>query len=457
MYQRGGGRQRQPVNTALCGRIICRKYNCPYATDGWRQMIVNSPTLVTEVVAAITAEQPSPFGSLTSSSVEPSPKRARVLSQEKTGTSMDLSQAKIFAFVAVFVILILFIILPFILVRFCFKKKNLRANSKKRCNFPWFNLSNCLAAGIFMATCFIGLLPHIRHHVGIYESMFEHDGAKRHVPWAEFLVIVGFLSVLMLEEAGRKICCRSKKATKHKDFTAVKEREKEDSETKNSGLNSMEEEPLMDVEFVAVEDDSQDSREESFLRKDLHSKHNHNQSHNNLPNHHHHHHNISQIISAEDDQSLNWRSAALLLSLGIHGVFEGVALGLQDTPDAFWKLLGGVMTHEILCALAFGVNLAATKMTVKSAFLSALLLAFTVPGGMLSGLFFHADSQGSYSHKSLLVKIILEGFAAGTFVHVAFFHMLKEELAEQNDNYRFLKILCIFCGFLLFFFITLWT
>lgn len=48
---------------------------CFWQTDGWRQLITSSPTLVTEVVSAISAEQACPNG-------EPAQKRLRASSSQ---------------------------------------------------------------------------------------------------------------------------------------------------------------------------------------------------------------------------------------------------------------------------------------------------------------------------------------------------------------------------------------
>lgn len=53
-------------------------------TDGWRQMIISSPSLVTEVVSAISAEQPYNVASALATGIfESSPKRARIMNQDR--------------------------------------------------------------------------------------------------------------------------------------------------------------------------------------------------------------------------------------------------------------------------------------------------------------------------------------------------------------------------------------
>lgn len=166
---------------------------------------------------------------------------------------------------------------------------------------------------------------------------------------------------------------------------------------------------------------------------------------------HHDHHDPSTILV--DGDTLNWRSVALLMGLGIHGAFEGVALGLQETSEALFSLLFGVMTHEVLCAVAFGINLAGHKVKYCVGFLTIVLFSVSIPLGMIGG--FVVRLRQSSSTGSILARIILEGLAAGTFVYVAFVDMLNHELS--NNKCRLAKVLCVCFGFLLFFGLTLFT
>lgn len=165
------------------------------------------------------------------------------------------------------------------------------------------------------------------------------------------------------------------------------------------------------------------------------------------------------MLLNEGTRSLSWRSVALLLGLGIHGVFEGVALGLQDSSDALFGLLFGVMSHEALCAVAFGINLAGNRASPGVAFLTVVLFSLSIPFGMVAG--FVVRSRKSDSAGGEMIRIALEGLAAGTFVYVAFMDMLANELAtghghshghgeESQDRWRLAKVFCVCAGFSLF-------
>ncbi|VDK74164.1 unnamed protein product [Litomosoides sigmodontis] len=67
------------------------------------------------------------------------------------------------------------------------------------------SLSNCFACGIFLSSCFLGLLPHIRKHEEHIRSLWTetagHSDLSSHIFLnSELIVLMGFLLILLLEE-----------------------------------------------------------------------------------------------------------------------------------------------------------------------------------------------------------------------------------------------------------------
>lgn len=135
---------------------------------------------------------------------------------------MDLVAAEIFSSILVFTVLIGCSFIPFTLISCRRKESSATKNhspsrAKWSDNVPLLSLCNCFAAGVFLATCFLGLVPHVREHVIRYEqlqfpkatSSFNETSAdsdvsdhKMHktMPWTEVLLIGGFLLILLIEE-----------------------------------------------------------------------------------------------------------------------------------------------------------------------------------------------------------------------------------------------------------------
>ncbi|VDK79888.1 unnamed protein product [Onchocerca ochengi] len=162
-----------------------------------------------------------------------------------------------------------------------------------------------------------------------------------------------------------------------------------------------------------------------------------------------HSHSHSGLLSS--NMSLN--VFVLLLGLLTHSVFEGIALGSSLISTEFYSLLIAIMIHEVLCSFALGVSLAQQKTTPKRAFMSSVILASGIPMGM--SLSIVVNSMETFF--ALLIRFILEGFAAGTFIYVACVEMLSSELKAHEHNVRqgLSKALAVIIGVFTFFFVKI--
>ena len=70
-------------------------------------------------------------------------------------------------------------------------------------------MANCLACGIFLSTCFLGLLPHVRHQEMVLRGMNGTGSSKESSQSQSFLspmisteviVLLGFLLILLIEQ-----------------------------------------------------------------------------------------------------------------------------------------------------------------------------------------------------------------------------------------------------------------
>ncbi|OZC11225.1 metal cation transporter, ZIP family [Onchocerca flexuosa] len=185
-----------------------------------------------------------------------------------------------------------------------------------------------------------------------------------------------------------------------------------------------------------------------------------------------HSHSHSALLSSNISLSV----FVLLLGLLTHSVFEGIALGssycvliversndilniqisssfLKLISTEFYSLLIAVMIHEVLCSFALGVSLAQQKTTPKRAFMSSVILASGIPMGM--SLSIVVNSMETFI--ALLIRFVLEGFAAGTFIYVACVEMLSSELKahEHSVSQGLSKALAVIIGVFTFFFVKI--
>ncbi|VBB33772.1 unnamed protein product [Acanthocheilonema viteae] len=152
--------------------------------------------------------------------------------------------------------------------------------------------------------------------------------------------------------------------------------------------------------------------------------------------------------------SSNVSLSALVLLFGLltHSVFEGIALGSSLISTEFYSILIAVMIHEVLCSFALGVSLAQHNTTCKKAFMSSVVLASSIPMGMSSSIVI--SSMETFT--ALLIRFVLEGFAAGTFIYVACIEMLSSELSAHEHSIKqgLSKALAVITGVFAFFFVN---
>ncbi|CAG9537417.1 unnamed protein product [Cercopithifilaria johnstoni] len=321
---------------------------------------------------------------------------------------------------------------------YCMLKRRMRVEGHAEKESLAVSLGNCFACGIFLSSCFLGLLPHIRKHEehirNLWITRADHSGSSSHIFLnSELIVLMGFLLILLLEEivhifhkAGsngmlkystqmKRISASGKTFENILNTTAPSTRNattslrwSEDAELLFSDNNSTEDFTAQADNPVAIEF-RQFSDE--VVQKHSHGIYSH-----------------SGLLSS--DMSLS--AFVLLLSLSTHSVFEGIALGSSLISTEFYSLLIAIMIHEVLCSFALGVSLAQQNIAPRRAFMSSIVLASSIPMGISSSIVI--NSMETFT--ALLIRFVLEGFAAGAFIYVACVEMLSSELSVHERGMR---------------------
>ncbi|KAK0395588.1 hypothetical protein QR680_001344 [Steinernema hermaphroditum] len=320
--------------------------------------------------------------------------------------------------------IVFFILVGFSFIPYCLLKRNVsRSPSKSSTSNYVLSLCNCFACGIFLSTCFLGLLPHVQHHEEVirknYRGAETNGTAPELVGWKSILidsnlvVLCGFLLILLIEQL--IFCCSSDGESSKDSASYHQPRSTKDSTHKFFSLDGDVGEPLVDTSFG---DESDDEGKIEFRMTEGVEDHFHEHEHG----HHHHHHHVLPA------GGLSIRSFFLLIGLSIHSIFEGVALGVQGEINDFVSVLVAIMVHEVLCSLAYGVSLAQQHATPRSALISIALLSACIPLGMCSAFMI----QTLDSATALGFRFALEGLAAGTFVYVSCVEMLSAEIGGHD-------------------------
>ncbi|KAI1727581.1 ZIP zinc transporter domain-containing protein [Ditylenchus destructor] len=279
------------------------------------------------------------------------------------------------------------------------------------------SLCNCFACGVFLATCFLGLIPHtIGSERILRQRLFDesshvtdsHSGSET-FGWhtlidTNLMILVGFLLILLLEQSVSlcmSIVHRNGGPSRNKNYSRngfddsngsesvtmsrklPKDRKNTSIENGHSGIF----EPLVEIEDNLL--DSSDSEFDTNERIEFRTR---------FP---------------EDAQ--------LQLGHSHH---------CNQSPHEFFKVLFSIMLHEVLCSFSYGVNLTTRRVSAKLAVFSSLFLALSIPIGMA----IMATLGALEGTDGFIVKFVLEGLSAGIFIYVASVEMLAHELTHESNT-----------------------
>uniref|UniRef100_A0A336LKY4 CSON012543 protein n=1 Tax=Culicoides sonorensis TaxID=179676 RepID=A0A336LKY4_CULSO len=147
--------------------------------------------------------------------------------------------------------------------------------------------------------------------------------------------------------------------------------------------------------------------------KDHHDKYHHNP---NMPH--------SHIPHEDDSFQSNMRGLLIVLALSIHELFEGLAVGLEDSASTVWYMFGAVSAHKYVIAFCIGVELVVNKTKTWLAVVYILIYSFVSALGIGIGIIL---VNGSNADDMQVPSAILQGLAAGTLLFVVFFEILCKD------------------------------
>ncbi|ULU06825.1 hypothetical protein L5515_014669 [Caenorhabditis briggsae] len=298
---------------------------------------------------------------------------------------------------AVFILLLISTSIPYTFLRTCC------VNASKTS----ISFLGCASCGVFIATCFLGLVPHVRHqemHLRGNQTIVDSYGW---IPSTDQLVIIGFLIILIIEQVIHGIGHSIGGGHSHSGHSPLAT-----SDSMKMNKFHDEEEGEDHVPLVAMDDDS----DEIVFRQNASPLH--------RPT-------SSGHCRSSPGSSMNIRVWFLLLGMSVHSFFEGVALGVQNDTNAFWQILIAVLFHEVLCCVSYGVQLAKHNASRKYAWTSSIFLSATIPAGMVLATMIDGIENDMWQR---IGRYWLEGLAAGTFVHVALVELLPMELHSDEDG-----------------------
>ena len=124
-------------------------------------------------------------------------------------------------------------------------------------------------------------------------------------------------------------------------------------------------------------------------------------------------------------QSEGASSLALFVVLSLHSIIAGMALGVEAHPMQALAILIAILAHKGSAAFALGLR---TK--AENYWRSMLGFAVMTPLGVAVGTSLAAAVKGN---SALHFEAVFDSIAAGTFLYVALFEILPNEM-KRSDN-----------------------
>lgn len=319
-----------------------------------------------------------------------------------------------------FVMTVLLGLLPLKIVRYVRRRSGISVDLHKQIVYrTTISVLNCFAAGVFLATVVLDLLPGVRESL---TTALTALNAATTFPIAEFVMSFGLFLILGIEQivlTYKESHIQNQDSVKRpllaNDSTLSRQQSLTESVRSEHSITGIRDEPF------------QSSRRNSRVLSDEGSQ---DESHGH-----------THDIEFPHDHSL-LRSLLLLLALALHSLFEGLAVGLQDKTEQVIQIFAALVLHKSILSFSLGTNLAQSKMTLKGAIKSVLLFSISAPIGVGIGIGIIRlwDSKASN-----LVQGILQGIACGTFLYITFFEVLPHEF--NNCDSRLLKVIFLLLGF----------
>lgn len=194
----------------------------------------------------------------------------------------------------------------------------------------------CFGGGVLLFTTFLHLQPEVREIISNLEEKDKLPSVGHGLPTSELIFCLGFFFVYLIEELVHMFLDRKfKDDTLHRTLS-VRCPKKDHLTIPRVSLNK-------------VEDSSIDSS-----NKDLYNS----QSTVNFMVARKHDHSHTHF---DDSLKNSFRGLFAVLALSFHAVFEGLAVGLENSVQKVWYLFAAIATHKLVIAFCVGIELISSK------------------------------------------------------------------------------------------------
>ena len=262
---------------------------------------------------------------------------------------------------------------------------------KFRTNPKFLSISNAFSGGLFLGIGLFHVLPESA------EMLEEYS-----LPWAYFCAYLSYALILFVEKVAFN------------------------SHSLLHGHGNSRKEPRISVEplpgFNSERPTVDERDEEKLIEKDNNNE----QEHEHEHEHEHKH-----------EKKIGITPYILLLALGFHGFFEGMALGIQgEVRDTLFLSLA-IAAHKWAASLTLGISFIKAEVQLKQLIIMIGIFGLIGPVGITFGMILRATANA-------IVEGIFLAISVGTFIYIACTEVLVEEF-EHSDN-KYLKFIAFMVG-----------
>lgn len=269
--------------------------------------------------------------------------------------------------------------------------------------------------GALLCTTFMHLIPEIDENV----AHLQEEGKLPEWDFSvtNLLMTIGFFVIYLVEEIVHAYLRRKQKEEGHEAFARG-----------HSARESLRDARIRQesTEKAAPNALTTVSTAELVSNENLQQHHHHHHSHSHESGHNHHHHSHLPTMTGGDSNDLlvsSIRGLLIVLALSVHELFEGLAVGLEQTEMNVWYMFASVSAHKVVIAFCIGIELIVHQTRRWLIVLYVFIYAIVSPLGIGVGIWLsnYDDSDGF-----VVASVILQGLASGTLLYVIFFEILSK-------------------------------
>lgn len=192
-----------------------------------------------------------------------------------------------------------------------------------------------------------------------------------------------------------------------------------------------EEKKVFNSNFTDTEEKS--NLKEVIEEENIKKEHHH---HDHEEDHHGHHH---KMITKEDSMLSCY---VLLLAMGIHGFFAGIAFGVSGSFGESFNMFIAMIAHKWSEALTVGISFVSAEIPFEKAIKFIIFFTLITPCGVILGTYLSGMDD--------TIVGIAKALSAGTFIYISCAEIIIEEFALAHNKFWKFVMYCIGIVFVVF-------